>query len=693
MDPLQGDEGLVWRMGDPYARSMLPEDAREEMTGAADWGVLDVGVGASLVGRTVGKYEVLEEIGRGGMGVVYRARQRGLERLVALKALHGASGLQREAASALLKESRLAGSLSHPNIVTVYEYLEEDDTPYIAMELVSRGSLRNWMGCMSVAQLAGVLEDLLAGLAAVAPSGIVHRDLKPENVMVTADGRVKIADFGIAKATQRMSTLRITSAPTGVAVGTPAYMAPEQALCEDVGPWTDLYSIGIMTYEHLVGRVPFGDAPSPMAMLLSHVKDPVIPPADVDGTIDPRLSDWVTRLLVKDSAERTRSASDAWDELEEIVIGRLGPMWRREARLVERPRMRIAPRKLDAVYFTSQRITIQDPTTELNGIAVRAPKVDATLERAPVAPEPIALPKRRSLAPVALAAAAVLAAAGGFAIAHGGSSTAAAREPRASSGTVQVSLPPGWTRSKIAPTIRGYDIKAPLALRSPGGAGTLRLGLSSAASGALLPRGIVAGGQPVPSRETVDLDGRAFFRYSQFVMSDGSGSAVVYAAPTSAGVLVGVCGQPPGGGNAVSIGCEQILSTVSLGSAGTQKLSTAASYATTLNGQLAGFDRERSRLDASLARATTARGQAEAASSLSGLAAHTSREVRDVALDGPEQASNKAIAGSLDELSTAYKDLAGAAQSENAKQYADAANAVNAATSALARAVAGFTSA
>jgi serine/threonine protein kinase len=249
-------------------------DGSADLAQHADLGTSgSVPAAASIVGTTVGNYEVLREIGRGGMGVVYLARQRGLERQVALKALHGATGLARGAGEALVKESRLAGSLSHANIVTVHEYLEEEGTPYIAMEYVPRGSLRPWMGSMSIAQLAGVLEDLLAGLAAVAPSGIVHRDLKPENVMVTADGHVKIADFGIAKATQQVGGA--TSTPTGVTIGTPAYMAPEQALCEEVGPSTDLYSVGIMAYEHLVGHLPFHDAGTAMAMLLCHVRDPV----------------------------------------------------------------------------------------------------------------------------------------------------------------------------------------------------------------------------------------------------------------------------------------------------------------------------------------------------------------------------------------------------------------------------------
>ena len=156
--------------------------------------------------KTVGRYEILREIGRGGMAMVYLARQTDLDRFVALKELAAFHASDAAFAQRFLRESRVAGSLSHPNIVTVHDYFEHDGTPYIAMEYVERGSLRPYVGHMTLAQIGGVLEGLLAGLAHAEQHGIVHRDLKPENLMVTVDGRVKIADFGIAKATNQMQT-------------------------------------------------------------------------------------------------------------------------------------------------------------------------------------------------------------------------------------------------------------------------------------------------------------------------------------------------------------------------------------------------------------------------------------------------------------------------------------------------------
>src|SRR4051794_964381 len=284
--------------------------------------------------KTVGRYEILREVGRGGMAMVYLARQSDLDRFVALKELGAFHASDPSFAQRFLRESRVAGSLSHPNIVTVHDYFEHDGTPYIAMEYIERGSLRPYLGQMTFAQIGGVLEGLLAGLTHAESHGIVHRDLKPENLMVTADGRVKIADFGIAKATTRMQTGAFLTA-TGTTVGTPTYMAPEQAMAQDIGPWTDLYSVGCMAFEMFTGNVPFHDSEARMAILLRHVNEPIAAVKSVRPEVDQRISDWVERLLVKEPEARTQNAQDAWDDFEEILLSLLGPRWRREARLVE----------------------------------------------------------------------------------------------------------------------------------------------------------------------------------------------------------------------------------------------------------------------------------------------------------------------------------------------------------------------
>src|SRR3712207_1871334 len=188
------------------------------------------------------------------MATVYEARQPALDRAVALKRLDLQSTAATLAAR-FVREGRIAASLSHPNIVTVFDFFECDGVPYIAMEYLPRGSLRSWIGRTSPAQAFRVLEGVLAGLSHAEQHGVAHRDLKPENVLVGERGVVKIADFGIAKA-YTATTGGLTE--TGLAVGTPAYMAPEQALGLPVGPHTDLYAVGAIAYELFAGAPPFG---------------------------------------------------------------------------------------------------------------------------------------------------------------------------------------------------------------------------------------------------------------------------------------------------------------------------------------------------------------------------------------------------------------------------------------------------
>jgi serine/threonine protein kinase len=279
----------------------------------------------------VGPYQIVRQIGRGGMAVVYLARQPALARSVALKELSPFHVRDESLARRFLREARVAGSLNHPNVVTVFDFIEQDGRPYIAMEYLERGSLRPSIGKLSVAQAAGVLEGLLAALSHAESVKIVHRDVKPENLLVTTDGAIKIGDFGIAKAYQQVATEEMLT-PAGATVGTPAYMAPEQAMAQEIGPWTDLYQTGVVAFELFTGDVPFHAEGAPMAMIMKHISEPV--PAMPDGT-DASLEGWVRRLLAKDPAERPASAREAWEELEEIILGVLGPLWRRDARLGE----------------------------------------------------------------------------------------------------------------------------------------------------------------------------------------------------------------------------------------------------------------------------------------------------------------------------------------------------------------------
>src|SRR5262245_1885160 len=284
--------------------------------------------------RRVDRYEIVREVGRGSVAVVYVARQLDLDRLVALKKVASiAPGQGGAFAERLVSELRVVEPFSHPNIVYVYEYLEHEGSAYVAMEYLERGSLRRFMGNLTLPQVAGVLEGILAGVAHAQSRGVVHGDLKPENVMVMKEGAVKIADFGIPAALHRATGRLLTA--SGTSIGTAAYVAPEQVKGTPVGPWTDLYAVGVIAHELLVGSIPFGDEKDPSRLLQRRTPEEIPPPRSLKPELDPRLNDWLVQLLPLDPARRTQRATDAWQQLEEVIVSLLGPLWRRQAHLVD----------------------------------------------------------------------------------------------------------------------------------------------------------------------------------------------------------------------------------------------------------------------------------------------------------------------------------------------------------------------
>ena len=279
--------------------------------------------------RVVGPYRILRPLGSGAMAVVWVAEHRKLRRRVALKRLNVHDGSP-EASRRFERESRIAASLHHPRIVAVHDYLEHGGSPYIAMELVPGGTLRSLIGHLTQEQTFGVLADVLEALAYTEERQVVHRDIKPDNVLVTTDGRVKLADFGIAKLVGD-GPERLTA--SGIAIGTPEYMAPEQATADTVSPATDLYAVGMLAYHLLAGRTPFDGEASPASLMFRQVNEIAQRVDFVDPGVDSGLADWVEWLLRKDPRERPHGAAEAWAELAPIVMGLCGEDWRARAAL------------------------------------------------------------------------------------------------------------------------------------------------------------------------------------------------------------------------------------------------------------------------------------------------------------------------------------------------------------------------
>ncbi|MGH9674760.1 MAG: protein kinase domain-containing protein, partial [Bryobacteraceae bacterium] len=277
-----------------------------------------------MIGHSIGHYEILERLGEGGMGVVYKARDRQLGRFVAIKVLREELSEDSDRLRRFQQEARSASALNHPNIVTVYEIGRQDSTCYIVMEFIEGKTLQKLLaaGPLPLRTLVSIASQSADGMAKVHEAGIVHRDLKPANLMLTGDGFVKILDFGLAKlaATPDLASEGQTlTAPTrpGVAMGTAGYMSPEQAGGREVDFRTDHFSFGSILYEMATGNRAFY-RPTVVETLTAILKEEPDPIANLAPQFPQPLRWIVDRCLAKDPADRYASTRDLSRDLRAI---------------------------------------------------------------------------------------------------------------------------------------------------------------------------------------------------------------------------------------------------------------------------------------------------------------------------------------------------------------------------------------
>ena len=263
-----------------------------------------------------GRYELIEQIGEGGMAVVYKARCRLLNRYVAIKILRPEFTKDAQFIESFKRESQAAAGLQHPNIISVYDVGREGDINYIVMELVDGKPLSDVIdekGPMDYKEAIDITKQVASALSLAHKNNIIHRDIKPHNIMITKSGIAKLGDFGIAKAVSNSTIV----ADTKKVIGSVHYFSPEQARGGKVDESSDIYSLGIVLYEMLTGRVPF-DGDNPVQVALMHINDQITPPSELVGGIPPALEKLVMKATDKYPSNRYQSADEILEELDNI---------------------------------------------------------------------------------------------------------------------------------------------------------------------------------------------------------------------------------------------------------------------------------------------------------------------------------------------------------------------------------------
>lgn len=264
------------------------------------------------------RYEIIERIGSGGMAIVYKAKDLLLNRIVTVKVLREQFVADEEFVRRFRREAQSAASLSHTNIVSIYDVGKEGETEYIVMEYIEGQNLKELIrnyAPLSTEQTLNLGIQIAEAIRHAHEHHIIHRDIKPHNILVTADGRVKVTDFGIARAVSAA-----TMTHTGDIMGSVHYLSPEQAKGVQTNEQSDVYSLGIILYELLTGKVPY-DGETPISIALKHLQEEAVPPSKLNPRVNPALENVVLRAIAKAPEQRYPTAKDLLQDLHNVQAG------------------------------------------------------------------------------------------------------------------------------------------------------------------------------------------------------------------------------------------------------------------------------------------------------------------------------------------------------------------------------------